>query len=113
MTKHKYLSGAIRAFERAAPPYGECDFWFKYGVEREFRDAPAPFTVEEYSTAETREFEGRLFCTDHEVGVQLLDARGRVWRQAGVYQGGDLVKDAKGRVWIKDHFWRGALICLD
>ncbi len=102
-TKYRYLSGAIRAFERAAPPYGECDFWFENGTEREFREAPAPFTLASFDTTERREFRGRQLLTDGAVGIQLLDATGRVWREAGVYKEGDLVKDARGYLWLKDH----------
>lgn len=101
--KHRFLSSAVRAFERDALPYEECDFWFEHGEERDFRDAPAPFTVERFSTAEKRDFRGRQLMTDGAVGVRLLDATGRVWREAGVYQEGDLVKDARGYLWLKDH----------
>lgn len=100
-SKHKYLSSAIRAFERDALP--ECDFWWKFGHERDFRDAPAPFSVVSFDTTEKRDFRGRQLMTDGAVGVQLLDANGRVWRKAGVWVDGDLVKDARGYLWLKDH----------
>ena len=95
MSKHNYLTAAIAAFEVAAPRY--CDFWFEHGSEREFRDAPAPFYVVEYSTDEERIREcplhdhncaregcGISWSTGGESGVLLKDATGRVWREAGV-----------------------------
>lgn len=95
MSKHRYLTSAIRAFERAAPIYP--DFWFEHGDEREFRDAPAPFWVEHFSTDEehvrecpdhdhdcAREGCGTSWSTGGETGVLLKDATGRVWREAGV-----------------------------
>jgi|DEB19_MinimDraft_3_1074340.scaffolds.fasta_scaffold00595_2 hypothetical protein len=100
---HKFLTSAVADFERAALPYGECDFWWEFGAEREFRDAPAPFTVESFDSTERREWQGRQLITDGAVGVQLLDANGRIWRKAGVWVEGDLVKDARGYLWLKDH----------
>lgn len=101
VTKHKYLSGAIAAFKRAAPRF--CDFWIVKGEERDFRDAPAPFTVEEYSTDEERERKCPLFdhdcaregcgiswSTGGESGVLLRDATGRVWLDAGVVVDGGI-----------------------
>lgn len=95
ITKHRYLTAATRAFERAAPRF--CDFWLEHGAERDFRDAPAPFWVEEYSTVEShvrecpdydhdcsREGCGTSWSTGGESGVLLRDATGRVWRDAGV-----------------------------
>lgn len=87
MTKYNYLSGAIRAFERAAPRF--CDFWIENGTEREFRDAPAPFRVVSFDTTETNVREdGVSYCTGGEIGVALYDATGRCWREAGVIVGG-------------------------
>lgn len=89
MTKHNYLSGAIRAFEVAAPRY--CDFWFEHGSEREFRDAPAPFRVVSFDTTESHVREdGVSWSTGGEVGVALYDATGRCWREAGVIVDGGI-----------------------
>lgn len=83
MTKHKYLTAAVRAFEVAAPRY--CDFWIERGTERDFRDAPAPFRVERFDTRESHVREdGVSWSTGGEVGVALFDATGRCWREAGV-----------------------------
>lgn len=88
-TKHRYLTSAIRAFERAAPRY--CDFWIENGEERDFRDAPAPFTVESFSTDEEHVREdGVSWSTGGEIGVLLRDATGRVWLEAGVVVRGGL-----------------------
>lgn len=101
MSKHNYLTAAIRAFERAAPAYP--DFWLEHGEERDFRDAPAPFVVVSFDTTEShvrecpnydhdcaREGCGTSWSTGGEVGVLLRDATGRVWREAGVIVGGGL-----------------------
>ena len=95
MSKHNYLTAAVRAFEVAAPRY--CDFWFEHGSEREFRDAPAPFRVVSFDTTEShvrecplfdhdcaREGCGTSWSTGGEIGVALYDATGRCWREAGV-----------------------------
>ena len=100
-TKHRFLSSAVRAFERAAPRY--CDFWFEHGEERDFRDAPAPFTVASFDTTEShvrecpnhdhdcaREGCGTSWSSGGEVGVALFDANGRCWREAGVVDRGGL-----------------------
>ena len=89
MTKHNYLTAAVRAFEVAAPRY--CDFWFEHGSEREFRDAPAPFLVVSFDTTESHVREdGVSWSTGGEVGVALFDATGRCWREAGVIVGGGI-----------------------
>lgn len=100
-TKHKYLASAVRAFERAAPMYP--DFWMEHGDEREFRDAPAPFSVVSFDTTEShvrecpnydhdcaREGCGTSWSTGGEVGVALFDASGRCWREAGVIDRGGI-----------------------
>lgn len=79
MTKHNYLSEAIRAFEVAAPRY--CDFWFEHGSERE-----CPLHDHDCS----REGCGISWSTGGEVGVLLRDATGRVWLEAGVIVGGGI-----------------------
>ena len=89
MSKHNYLTAAIRAFEVAAPRY--CDFWFEHGSEREFRDAPAPFLVVSFDTTETNVREdGVSYSTGGEIGVALYDATGRCWREAGVIVDGGI-----------------------
>ena len=92
----RFLSSALAAFERAAVAPEYRDFDRPYS-DVALRDAPAPFRVEEYDTDEehskecpeyphdcVREGCGVTWSTGGERGVVLIDATGKIWRDAGI-----------------------------
>jgi hypothetical protein len=102
MSKYRFLSSAMAAFERAvvAPEYRDYN---REGDLIALRDAPGPFSVFEYDTDEVHVKEcpeyqhdcwkegcGTTWSTGGEIGVCLIDAAGITWRDAGIVVRGGL-----------------------